>query len=81
MGHSRDALGLGTPNTVGLGTPGRLSGDTGVGRSRSGLGAFAGWALPGEDKSSGRGEELRLRSNNPTPRVENKRKEHKDKGS
>ena len=84
VGRTRQTLGLGAPNTVGLGTPGRLSRDTGVGRSRSGLGTpetLCGWALPGEEKSSGRGEELRLRSNNPTSRVGNKRKEHKDKGS
>ena len=69
---------------------------SGVGHSRETLRGHWGWALqvwvgrsrntlrvghPGEEKSSGRGEELRLRSNNPTPRVGNKRKEHKDKGS
>ena len=50
VGHSRDTLGLGTPNTAGLGTPGRLSGDTGVGRSRSGLGTpetLCGLGTPG----------------------------------
>ena len=57
---------------------GRLGaqGDSGVGHSSetvwlgtSGVGRFWGWALQGEEKSSGRGEELSLSSNNPTPRV------------
>ena len=64
IGHSRETVGLGSPGSrefVGLSTPGSL----------------CNWALqgvsgsrPGEEKSSGRGEELSLKSN--TPKVGNK---------
>ena len=55
-----------------------------IGHSRESLksgtpGSLWGWAVqggsrsrPGEEKSSGRGEELSLKSNNPTPKVGNK---------
>ena len=77
VGHSRETLGLGirdsgvghSKNTLELGTPGTLW----VGHSRDERGVD--WArrrVPGEEKCSGRGEELSLKSNNPTPRVGNK---------
>ena len=88
----RDTLGLGTPGTLwgwalqtqwGWALQGDSPGTLGLGAPGLGWALqkhFAGWALPGAEKTSGRGEELRLRSNSPTPRVGNKRKEHKDKG-
>ena len=61
-GHSRETLGLGTPGVSGWAIRGVLNlcnwAVQGVSRSR-----------PGEEKSSGRGEELNLKSNNPTPKV------------
>ena len=73
-GHSRE--------TLGLGTPGRFWGcalQESLGWELQGVGApgiFWGWTLqgvsksrPGEEKSSGRGEELSLTSNNPIPKV------------
>ena len=80
----REHSALRTPaKAVGLGKPGRLWRLLGTlwgwalqGDSGSGAGTLWGWALqgrarsrPGEEKSSGRGEELSLKSNNPTPRV------------
>ena len=74
----RKSLGLGTPRVSGLGTPGSLWGwarqgvsgvDTSVSGDCLGLGSLG---RPGEEKSSGRGEELSLKSNNPTPKVGNK---------
>ena len=61
----RDALGLGTPGTLwaGRGTPGTPAGDS---RDTPGLGT------PGmSEELTGRGEELNLTSDNPTPRVGN----------
>ena len=51
--------------TPGLGTPGSLWGRALQGISRS---------RPGKEKSSGRREELSLKSNNPTPKVGKKKK-------
>ena len=69
-----------------LGAPGSLwgwalQGISGVWHFRESLvESLWGWALqgvsrgrPGEEKSSGRGEELSLKSNNPTPKVWNKK--------
>ena len=80
VGHSRETLGL---NLWGW----ALQGDSGLGRGKRLWGwSFPGSGTPGtlwdsrdergvgEEKSSGRGEELSLRSNNPTPRVGNKMK-------
>ena len=58
VGHSMESLGW------------ALQGDSGVGHSRESLGVDrARRRVPGEEKSSGRGEELSLKSNNPTPKV------------
>ena len=66
-GHSRETLGFGSSrdsgvgharDTLELGTPG-------VDRARR--------RVPDEEKSSGRGEELSLKCNNPTPRVGEKK--------
>ena len=112
VGHSRETLGLDTPETLwdcrdsalqawalgmgwalqgewalqSSGDRGRLwgctalrklgQGDSGVGHSRNTLelgtqGTLRGWHSRDEreEKSSGRGEKLSLKSNNPTPRV------------
>ena len=77
-GHSRDTLdsGLGTLGRLwGLGISGRLGGwalqgHCGVGHSRDERGVDrARRRVPSEEKSSGRGPELSVKSNNPTPRV------------
>ena len=60
VGHSKNTLSW------------ALQGHFGVGHSRDERGVD--WArrrVPGEEKCSGRGEELSLKSNNPTPRVGN----------
>ena len=63
-----------------MGTPGRLwgwalQGVSEVGHSRQSLGVDrARRRVPGKEKSSGRGEELSVQSNNPTPKVGNKSK-------
>ena len=53
-----------------LATPGSL---LGYSKESLGLGTQGvSRSRPGEEKSSGRGEELSLKSNNPTPKVGNK---------
>ena len=54
----QESLGWALQGVSGLGTRECLGLGTGVSRSR-----------PGEEKSSGRGEELSFKSNNPTPKV------------
>ena len=68
-GHSRETLELGSKNTLELGTPGHF----GVGHRDEREVDWARRRVPGEEKSSGRGEELSLKSNSPTPRVGNNR--------
>ena len=85
LGHSRQTLGLGTPGVSGLGTPGNLCwalrGVSGVGHARESLGlALQGVSTsrPGKEKSSGRGEELGLKSNSPSPKVGNNKPKFKN---
>ena len=60
--------GVGTPGVSGLGNSGSL--ESAIGQSRESLGVDrATRRVPGEERSSGRGEELSLKSNNPTPKV------------
>ena len=70
VGHSRETLaGLGTPGSLwgwafqGVYWGWALQGVSGVGHSRESLG------VDRARRSSGRGEELSLKSNNPTPKV------------
>ena len=83
LGTLGSLCGLGTPGRL-CGWVSGGQGVSGVGLQIlrvSGVGHFLeslGWALqgvsrsrPGEEKSSGRGEELSLTSNNPTPKVGN----------
>ena len=69
--HSMETLGLGTPETL---KSWALQGQFGVGHSKDERGVDrARRRVPGEEKNSGRGEELSLKCNNPTPQVGNKR--------
>ena len=78
-GHSGDTLGLGTPGTGHSRETLGLGGHSRVGHCRDtlGLGNPGMSCRPGEETSSGRGEELSLQSNNPTQRVGEKKPQKK----